>query len=196
MKNNEYVKMVNDLESIVNVAEVDESFEDVCRAYAALGEVLDGYKRSIFYGTKDRLTEKKVPKMYEAFKHLNNAIRECGTQDSIPLKLNTRYVHAILGLATESAELLENIINKKDIDLNAIEELGDCQFYVVVGADAAAQALKMPKNCEDCVEWVMNVNHSKLAKKRFKSGKFSQDEAINRDINSEATEMEETIKNG
>lgn len=92
-------------------------------------------------------------------------------------------VHAIIGISTESGELLD-VIKKfmfygKDIDwVNLDEEIGDVLWYVAIYLKARGLTL----------EEAMAKNNAKL-KARFPD-KFSTEKAINRDLETERKILE------
>lgn len=97
-----------------------------------------------------------------------------------------KLAHAIIGMATEAGELLDalkkHIIYGKPLDeVNLVEECGDSNWY---------QALLLHtigKTFEEC----MVANIQKL-RKRY-SDRFTEDEALNRNLKEERNELEKTI---
>lgn len=97
--------------------------------------------------------------------------------------LNSRLLHAALGMVTEAGEFADaikkNLFYGKDVDLtNLIEELGDMFWYIAIACDAL----------EVSFEEVQRINIEKL-KKRYPK-KFTQDKAINRDLEAERKVLE------
>ena len=89
-----------------------------------------------------------------------------------------RLLHALVGLATESAELLDamkkHVFYGKSLDLlNIKEELGDVLYYHALACDVVGLTL----------EEAMRSNAAKL-RARYGDA-FSKDAALNRDINKE-----------
>lgn len=113
------------------------------------------------------------------------------TESSDPSEIKSRLVdgtkfrllHAILGIATESGELMD-VLKKyffygKEIDrTNLIEELGDLCWYIAVACDVLNIGL------EDI--WKTNIE-----KLRARYGdKFSSQKATNRDLDKERDILE------
>lgn len=94
-----------------------------------------------------------------------------------------RMLHAAIGLATESAELLDmlkkHIFYGKPFDeVNAKEECGDASWYIGLAID----------EMKTTINEVITMNIEKL-KLRYPK-KFSEDKAINRDVNAERVLLE------
>jgi NTP pyrophosphatase (non-canonical NTP hydrolase) len=94
-----------------------------------------------------------------------------------------RLLHASMGLVTESAEFLDAmkkfIYYGKELDkINLIEELGDVFFYMSMACSVLGVS----------IEEVSQTNIKKL-KKRYPVG-FTEDSAINRDVESERKVLE------
>ena len=94
--------------------------------------------------------------------------------------------HAILGIATETAELIESLQTSfvtGEIDkVNLVEELGDLLWY---------QSIAM-KSLGTTFEEVAKVNIEKL-KSRYPD-KFTSEKAANRDTDAERSVLEKSIK--
>lgn len=144
---------------------------------------LDAIKKSLFYG-KD---SKNYPVNGEA--HANvDSVETC-----VALQIHRLHdfpqpgldiLHAIIGKATESAELLElllkSVINNEPFDrVNFIEEIGDGFWYDGIGLEAVSS------NFHDAA----GRNNRKL-KRRFPD-KFKTDDAITRDLDAERAELED-----
>jgi NTP pyrophosphatase (non-canonical NTP hydrolase) len=96
-----------------------------------------------------------------------------------------RLLHAAIGLSTEAGEVLD--VLKKHIfygrvidEVNLIEEVGDALWYLSVMLDT------LSSNFSEA----MTLNIAKLHKKRFKNGKFTEEEANNRDLAAEREILE------
>jgi NTP pyrophosphatase (non-canonical NTP hydrolase) len=94
-----------------------------------------------------------------------------------------RLLHAAIGLSTEAGELLDaikkHVFYGRELDVtNVIEELGDACFYLGIGLD------------ETGITWeeIFQRNMDKLDG-RYKD-KFTEDEAINRDLDAEREILE------
>lgn len=143
--------------------------EEVCNK---LNE-LDGFKKALFYG-----------KPHSYVRHNINAKREW--EELLPAIHDDKgeaILHGIIGVATESGELIETLINlangQKVLDkVNLKEELGDLLWYVAIICHAANFSF----------EDIMSTNNAKL-RKRFPE-KFSEELAINRDLAAEREVLE------
>ena len=138
-----------------------------------LCETGDAIKKSIYYG--------KELKLYD-----ENA--KCGYDFTEVLKRLTisqlRLIHGVLGALLEQGEILKtlhlHIFDNVDLDyVNIHEELGDADFFNTMTID----------ECNFTAAGIRSNNVSKL-QKRYKSGKFSQEEAINRDLEVERASLE------
>ena len=96
---------------------------------------------------------------------------------------NIRLLHGVMGISTEAGELLDSlkkhIFYGKKLDyVNISEELGDLLYYISVCIDILGTSF----------EEVMEKNIAKL-KARYPD-KFTEDKAINRDLNTEREILE------
>lgn len=94
-----------------------------------------------------------------------------------------RLLHGSIGMATESGEILDQIKKHafygKELDIiNLIEECGDMLWYISIVLDA----------CESSFGESMSKNIAKL-KARY-GEKFSNESAINRDLDTERNILE------
>jgi NTP pyrophosphatase (non-canonical NTP hydrolase) len=119
--------------------------------------------------------------------YIQNAIKtESGDYADILSRFSTRNVrllHAAIGLSTESGEVLDmlkkHLYYGKTLDeVNLKEEMGDLFWYLAIMADALGVDF----------ETVMKTNIDKL-KARYGS-KFTDEKAINRDLNLERQILE------
>lgn len=97
--------------------------------------------------------------------------------------LDKRIEHAIMGLVTESGELMDvvkktKLYNREVDKVNLVEEMGDVMWYLAVMADALGVTF------EDA--WQKNINKLRA---RFPE-KFDLDQAINRDLDIERKILE------
>lgn len=110
-------------------------------------------------------------------------LRDKGTLRSNSLTINDtpqvkEMLHALLGLVSESGELVEafydSILNDKPLDTdNVIEELGDLLWFIALFA----------RNLGTDLESIATINIEKL-KVRYPE-KFTEELAINRDLEGE-----------
>lgn len=148
---------------------------------STLSEKLDKYKKAIFYGKN----HKPVSCLTKTINKLKNIFRRKQLPDS-SVYLNEQFIqtfHAIVGIQTESAELLDALlkvmVEGKEIDVvNVGEEIADGWWYNSLLCDT----LKL--NPSVLMEKVIN----KL-KKRYPD-KFTEASAINRDLQAERKILE------
>ncbi len=146
------------------------------------GNVLDQIKKHAFYDKPydiDGLIS-RAALMNDAVVKLNNVNLNTITDDETELKINPRIFHSIVGIATESTELLEALdINGENMDnINIAEEFGDIDWYKAIGCDELG------------IEWVtiLDTVIDKL-KTRYPNA-FTSEDAINRDLTKERTVLE------
>lgn len=91
---------------------------------------------------------------------------------------DVRRLHASLGVFTEGGEMVEHMLSdfegKPRDDVGFIEELGDVDWYVTIGTDAANITEEVRRR----------INNQKLTDKRggrYKKGAFTVADAIDRD---------------
>lgn len=109
--------------------------------------------------------------------------------DAIKGRMNKRTIrllHAALGLASEAGEFVDaikkHLFYGEELDLaNLVEELGDQFWYIGVACDELGVSFGEIKQ----------KNNTKLNKKRYKNG-FSNDAALNRNLEEERKVFEET----
>lgn len=132
MDNNEYIKLALRTES--NVTEVqanEQALMYALDAFVAAGEILDGFKKAIYYRNPKKLNE-TLSDYAEALEEHARQLRKLAskaTMETTKLNINPRVFHGVVGIATESAELasaLSNYIETGDLDpVNIQEEMGD-----------------------------------------------------------------------
>lgn len=93
-------------------------------------------------------------------------------------------LHMIFGIVTESGELADafkkNFAYSKEIDwVNVEEEIGDLMWYIINFCDI--------NNID--INLILEKNIKKL-ESRYKGKKFTEEEAINRDLKSERKTLE------
>ena len=116
-------------------------------------------------------------------------VTESGNWEEVRGRLDTvstiRLLHHALGIGTEAGELQDPIkkyiFYGKEIDLTNIEEeLGDILWYISGMIDTLRSLGRGVS-----FEILMKRNIKKLQERRYKGGKFSEEEAINRDLDAE-----------
>lgn len=182
--------MINDAAFIAD-AKVTESVPEqititatdvaMLKAALALTEIVDQLKKHIFYGRELNVAKIEESKL-EALDLLQTTPNE--TSVTISNKEHIRICHSILGMNTESGELINvllDIINTGDYDrVNFLEEMGDTQWYTGTALDAT----------ESTYQTLFDLVIAKL-KKRYPNGKFESDRAINRNVDEEYSVMTE-----
>lgn len=104
---------------------------------------------------------------------------------------NIRFLHALMGLQTESAELTDmfkkHVFYGKDFDLvNLVEELGDIEWYRAIMFSWLSQKLGI--TAEELEARVQNTNLNKL-KARYPN-KFTDADANERNLEAEREILE------
>ncbi len=190
----EYVQNAVRTESTIALAKVDDTitFRSVLAAFIAASELLDFYKKNIYYNkyVDPHKWHNTLTALEEATSQIRN---DCpagpcsgtarGGSGQDVLHVDTRLLHAIIGIATESGELtgalLSHLNHVAPLDyVNVQEELGDLNWYHAIAVDAMQAS------------WgAIQVTNIEKLRKRFPD-KFSNDEAINRDLVSERQILE------
>lgn len=107
----------------------------------------------------------------------------CDAAVDVRLNGSARLLHAGIGMATESGEILDQL--KKHLyygkvldEVNLVEEIGDLFFYMAIACDSLGVSF----------EDVMKKNNAKL---RARYGdRFTSEAAINRDLEKERSILE------
>lgn len=186
MNFNEYVPLAVRTESRIEKINFDrDALINLLKAFVAVGTMLDLMKKNVFYGKP--ISQEK---WNDCFQVLDQSTRALKFSNNVPallrvneIELDTRAFHSFVGIATESTELIEALlkvlVEGKSLDkVNVSEELGDISWYMAIAADALVLDL----------EKGLSINIEKL-RKRFPD-KFSQERAINRDIDTERIILE------
>ncbi len=192
MTPNEFVPNAIRTESKVEVIQANEFIlNDTIDAVVALSEILDQIKKNSFYGKK--FDEIKISTALNSASFFINRAQlnlrlsddslDCGSLNhKDDLKVNPRLFHAIIGIATESAELLEAMkLDTKEFDrVNILEELGDLNWYEAIAVD------------ELNADMEVDVLDRVIAKLRARyPDKFTSENAINRDLVKERQVLEQ-----
>jgi len=168
---------------VVNPALLGAVFEIMISS----GNMLDQIKKHVFY-QRDYDFDKLVNEFFNiinALDYLKPALEDIQKGNAVEgvTTFDPRIFHSIVGLTTESVELLEALSQPEFDKVNFIEELGDLNWYQAIGIDAVDSSFAS----------VMETNINKLSKSdkaRYKDG-FSADEANNRDLDAEREVLEE-----
>ncbi|WP_053764351.1 nucleoside triphosphate pyrophosphohydrolase family protein [Leptospirillum ferriphilum] len=134
---------------------LENTLVDVIR----IGSILDQVKKGLFYGKP----------------LCGDEIKTEGSQTHLdPSRIDTNLLHAVIGVLTESVEILEALqgaMQGNPLDrVNLMEELGDIEWYMAMAYRSIGTT---PGN-------VREINIAKL-KARYPE-KFTEEHAINRDL--------------
>lgn len=155
---------------------------------AALSEAIDGVKKNIFYGKEvEGIAEAKAEALIQAAQNHVAKELEIGQRNIVSDVKNIRILHAIVGKASEMGELITCFMGAMcegtEIDVtNFKEEFGDDQWYTSIGLDAVGSSY----------EEIWQMNRDKLAK-RYTGQKFSEEQAITRNLDVERKTLEGTL---
>lgn len=186
----DYLQGALTTESKIEKAKVNDifAFRAVLEAFTAAADLLDLYKKNIYYGKPIN-----ADKWHDAMNRLTQARTDLGRGTYLPLTyssqdvlhIDPRILHSIVGIATESGELTQAVLNqlnyRQDVDLvNLQEEFGDLAWYQAIGVDAMG------------ADWeqILETNNKKLAF-RNKGKQFNAEATINRDVEAERKILEE-----
>ncbi len=179
----QYVCDATRTESRIDEVRVNRKFLiDTLTIFISAGNMLDQIKKHVFYG-KEYRTEKLLLDRTV----IKSVVSQMGGNDSeTTINIDPRLFHAIVGLATESTELVEalttSVLRNEKLDgVNILEEFGDLNWYEAIGIDA------LNGNFEN----VLVTNIEKL-RERFPE-KFNSDDAINRNVDKERALLEEKL---
>jgi len=138
------------------------------------GQEVDKIKKGLYYG-----------------KHCNISTGDDGTvlNNSIVDNVDIDILHGVLGVFTESVEMIEAVLKtmehppthemyQKMDDVNMVEEIGDMEWYLAM----------LYRSLETYPEVAKQINIDKL-RARY-PGKFTTEDAINRDTDTERTILE------
>lgn len=179
---NQYVQDATRTESIIDSVRTNQyNLLRVMNAFAAVGNLLDMVKKNAYYG-KPIDQVKWNHTIADALGSLADLTRSSNAPAE-QLNIDARLFHAIVGIATESTELIEAVQRavqqNTEIDIvNVLEEMGDISWYQAILVDATK------------ADWdqILRTNITKL-KARYPD-KFTTDDAINRDLVAERKILE------
>lgn len=186
MTPNEFVTNAVRTESRIEVIQANEIIlNDLIDSITALSGILDQVKKNVFYGkafNNEKITEglEEAAFWIKRMQHMRETYPGFIEQKK-DLKVNPRIFHAIVGLATETSELLEAMyLDTPEFDrVNILEELGDQNWYQAIAIDELQASFE-----EDVLDRVI----AKL-RARFPN-KFNSEDAINRDLVKERAILE------
>lgn len=174
-------------ESIVPVVETNyDLLIATFKMFIEMSKILDGIKRSIYYSNDDRLDEilsnESIRSLKNQFNDLVDFMQNANSKQTVT-NVDSRVLHATLGMCTEPGELseaiLDSMINGSPLDkVNIGEEMHDSSWYHAVMHDVLD------------LDW--NEGFAKLIaklKERFPE-KFTTESAVNRDLDKERKALE------
>lgn len=179
----QYVEDAVKTASRISAVEVHERlYSNAKTVFIQISEILDQIKKNVFYG-KAYNAEKlaaNLEQINDAQENLREAITHLSATPKTTLKINPDVFHGILGIATESGELLE--LARSTVEPNKIfDEMGDINWYTALLLDALKG------------DWatIQRANIAKL-KARYPE-KFDADRAINRDVVNEKVVLDDVL---
>jgi hypothetical protein len=179
MELQQYVQDAIRTESRIDTVVVDPLFlGSVFQIMIAAGNMLDQIKKNVFYGKP--FDEEALKTEFLQIVGSLDGLKQTLTEGQRPAEsaFNPRIFHSIVGIATESVEMLEALSSPDFDTVNFLEELGDLNWYEAIGIDAVdGDFLK-----------ILETNIAKL-RARYPD-KFTTENAINRDIENERDILE------
>lgn len=187
----QYIIDATRTESRIPAVEIDGKTSSLLyatlQAMIAAGTILDQIKKNVFYGKP--IDNNKTVLLANGLKFASTNVDVIVTEedglyvDKTKYSVDPRVFHAVVGIATESVELLEalgqEMYSEKEIDtINILEEFGDLNWYQAIGIDALGGSF----------DAILKTNIAKL-KARYPE-KFTSDNAINRDLDTERNILE------
>lgn len=186
---NQYIKDATRTESLIDEVEVDPNLlAGVLQIFIASGNMLDQIKKNVFYDKPfdDEELKAEFINIIASLDQIKPAI--AGESLKGPVNIDPRVFHSVVGIATESTELLEALSEAFGGELdpfNVLEEFGDLNWYQAIGIDALGGDFGN----------ILNTNIEKL-RARYPE-KFSNESAVNRDLGKEREILEtEQVNNG
>lgn len=152
-------------------------------AFILVADILDQIKKNVFYGKPydiGKLTD-IVEALDSAQESLKSIVVNLNATPKIAVKIDPDVFHGIIGIATESGELLELMHQNAEQPNRIFDEIGDHAWYTAV-------LLKALKG-----DWynILKANIAKL-KARYPD-KFTSDHAINRDVTNEKLVLDKAL---
>lgn len=169
--------------------------KNVLTTFAGSARAVDALKRALYYGKP--LDTKKLSDAMQAVydgvrEYLKRSEATLGAYSEQTNKQMTRVLHSSLGFATESGEIIEAVLKFFESGLfdwgNYFEELGDLNWYMALGVDAADHGQPVFADQSWTLESIWERNLAKL-KARYPQ-KFESEKAYERDIQKEKEALE------
>jgi hypothetical protein len=185
----QYVSDACRTESKVEFVKADPQFlAGVLQIFIAAGTMLDQIKKNVYYEKPINLEETKAEflNIVTSLDMIQPVIVD-GPQRG-PIDVDPRIFHSLIGLATESTELVEALsvaFSGEELDnINLLEEFGDINWYQAIGIDALGGDFGS----------ILKTNIDKL-KKRYPE-RFTNEDALERDLDVERKTLEDGLEAG
>lgn len=131
-----YQNLAKRTESIIDAVEADKNeLNHVLAAFVTVSEMLDCLKKKIYYKNSKKYNE-KFTDLARSLTYFSSSIDRHHSEpvhEEVLEGVDPRVFHAIIGIATESGELvsaLQSNINGHELDgVNVCEEWGDASWY-------------------------------------------------------------------
>jgi NTP pyrophosphatase (non-canonical NTP hydrolase) len=187
-----YTEAAIKTESVIDAIDTNKDrLLSILEILISAGNMLDDLKKNIFYGREidnDKFFKQSRNVLdsvhsLEVYQKGNTDLLNQNNLKSNFLDIDTRVFHGVIGIATESTEMLEALyktLQTGKLDkVNLEEESGDSMWYTAILLDALG------------INWdnSMNKNIKKL-KARYKEKEFKETNANNRDLESEREILE------
>lgn len=188
--NTEFTKIALFTESVVDKFSVNkETFDAALNAFVAASEIIDLYKRSVYYAgyqiDRDKLAKFAVD-LEGAASWLRMHLDQVTDGEKTDINVNTRTAHGIIGMATEVGEVVaafRDHLKDDTLDtINVAEEIGDVNYYEAVVVDSLGTSI------DDC-----NAAVVRKLQKRYPDG-FSSEKALNRNLEVERATLEQNLE--
>lgn len=183
----DYIQSATKTESVVDDIKCNTALEFymLLQLNVYITQVLDLYKKQFFYGKTISKTKKQalIDHVVNYSTALNNNVLSIPKEEL--LGINPRILHSILGCITESGELSEALLNAvggDELDIvNVSEEMNDINWYQAIFYD------------ESGLDWEKGLDNNIAKLKARYPDKFSQDGAINRNLEKEREILEQNL---
>lgn len=178
----DFVKNATRTESIkTEVLTNKEMFLNVAKIFLLSGQMLDQYKKNVFYDReiKQDVLVDNFRAIAESMTSLSQQLKSNSQAEKTDvLQVNPRIFHGIVGVATEATELMEQLVRAVDQQLlidpvDVLEEMFDVSWYSAIVHDALNTDMEHTFNC--------GIDKLRI---RFPD-KFNNDAANNRNIEAE-----------
>lgn len=191
MNTKEFIKNATRTESIKSEIKTNEEMIlNIAKIFLLSGQMLDQYKKNIFYNRdiKQDVLVDNFRSIADAMTNLSYQFKtnsQMENNDILPV--NPRLFHGIVGISTEATELMEQMVSSIEESrlmdsVNVLEETFDVAWYSAIIHDTLQADMEHTFAC----------GIDKL-RKRFPE-KFSDDNANNRDVDSERAILDNMVK--